>query len=67
MAIFYGPYFAEIAKDYTSGLEYLMPVFFSVILVGLDNIQDQLENPFDQIGEDDIAINAEKFVALLDS
>lgn len=67
MAVFYGPYFAEIAKDYTSGLEFLMPVFFSIILVGLDNIQDQLENPFDQVGEDDIAINAEKFVALLDS
>jgi hypothetical protein len=67
MAVFYGPYFAEIGKNYTSGLEYLMPVFFCIILVGLDNIQDQLENPFDQIGEDDIAINAEKFVALLDS
>ncbi len=67
MAVFYGPYFAEIARNYTSGLEYLMPVFFCIILVGLDNIQDQLENPFDQIGEDDIAINAEKFVALLDS
>ena len=67
MAVFYGPYFAEIATDYTSGLEYLMPVFFSIILVGLDNIQDQLENPFDRIGEDDIAINAEKFVDTLDS
>ena len=33
-----------------------------MILVSLDNIQEHLENPFDQIGEDDISINAEKFV-----
>ncbi len=44
-----------------------MPVLFSVILVSLDNIQDHLENPFDQVGEDDVAINAEKFVARLDA
>jgi len=38
----------------------------SLILVSLDNIQDHLENPFDQIGEDDVAINAEKFVQRLE-
>ena len=38
----------------------------SIILVSLDNIQDHLENPFDQIGEDDVMINAEKFVSLLE-
>jgi len=43
-----------------------MPVLFSVILVSLDNIQDHLENPFDQVGEDDVVINPEKFVARLD-
>jgi len=42
-----------------------MPVLFTLILVGLANIQDHLENPFDQIGEDDVAINPEKFVASL--
>jgi hypothetical protein len=44
-----------------------MPVLLTAVLVSLDNIQDQLENPFDQDGEDDIAINAEKFVERLDS
>lgn len=44
-----------------------MPVLFSFILVSLDNIQEHLENPFDQIGEDDVMINVEKFVLLLDS
>ena len=66
LPVLYGPYFAAIAKDYSFGLEYMMPVLFTVILVSLDNIQEHLENPFDQIGEDDIAINAEKFVQRLD-
>ena len=44
-----------------------MPILFSVILVSLDNIQNHLENPFDQLGEDDVVINAEKLVASLDA
>ena len=43
-----------------------MPILGSLILVGLANIQDHLENPFDQVGEDDVVINAEKFVARLE-
>ena len=66
LPVLYGPYFAYIGRDFSPGLEYLMPVLFAFILVGLDNIQEQLENPFDQIGVDDVAINAEKFVARLD-
>ncbi len=58
----YGPYFAKIALDCTPGLEYVMPVLLSLILVSLDNIQNHLENPFDQYGEDDVKINAEAFV-----
>lgn len=41
-------------------------MLFTLILVGLDNIQEQLEDPFDQVGEDDVVINAEKFVKRLD-
>ena len=44
-----------------------MPILFSVILVSLGNIQNHLENPFDQLGEDDVVINAEKLVASLDA
>lgn len=65
LPILYGPYFAASSKDYSSGLEFVMPILFSVILVGLDSIQEHLENPFDQIGDDDIVINAEKFVERL--
>lgn len=57
----YGPYFVYLAGDFSSGLIYVMPVLFAVILVSLDNIQAHLENPFDQIGQDDVIINAEKF------
>ena len=65
LPILYGPYFVEISEGYSSGLEYLMPILFALILVGLENIQNHLENPFDQVGEDDVIINAEKFVARL--
>jgi predicted membrane chloride channel (bestrophin family) len=66
LPIAYGPYFAAISTDYARGLEYVMPVLFTVILVSLDNIQEHLENPYDQIGEDDIVINVEKFVDRLE-
>ena len=66
LPIIYGPYFAHLASEYSPGLEYAMPVLFSLILVGLENIQSHLENPFDQVGEDDISINAEKFAERLE-
>ncbi len=66
LPLIYGPYFAHQAIEYEAPvLTYVMPVLFAVILTGLDNIQSHLEDPFDQIGPDDVAINAEKFVELL--
>ncbi len=65
LPLLYGPYFAAIALEYSSSLMYVMPVLLSVVLVGLDNIQEHLENPFDQVGEDDVIINVEKFVGML--
>ena len=61
--IIYGPYFASTFNDFSASLEYVMPVLYSFILVSLDNIQDHLEHPFDEIGEDDIRIDAEEIVA----
>lgn len=66
LPILYGPYFAEVSKEYAPQTTYMMPILFTVILVSLDNIQNHLENPFDQVGEDDVIINAEKFVSRLD-
>jgi len=62
LPILYGPYFAHISKDFSAGLTYVMPVLFALVLVSLDNIQEHLENPFDQVGQDEVSINAEKFV-----
>lgn len=62
----YGPYFVYAAQEYTYGLSYVMPVIFSFILVSLDNIQGHLENPFDQIGEDDIKFGTKRFEDMLD-
>jgi hypothetical protein len=64
--IIYGPYFASTFHDYSAHLEYVMPVLYSFILVSLDNIQDHLENPFDEVGEDDITIDADEVKHFLD-
>jgi len=63
--IIYGPYFASTFHDYSASLEYVMPILYSFILVSLDNIQDHLENPFDEVGEDDIVIDANETTRLL--
>jgi len=60
--ILYAPYFAHIAEDMKFGLIFVTPILLTVMLVGLDNIQDQLENPFDDYGEDDVQIHPDSFV-----
>ncbi len=60
--IIYAPYFAYVGRNIHFFLAMITPFLMSVVLVGLDNIQDDLEKPFDQIGEDDIFIHAEKLV-----
>jgi len=62
LPILYGPYFAFKAEKMSWGLEYVVPILLTMILVSLDNIQEHLENPFDQVGEDDIKFNVEKFI-----
>jgi hypothetical protein len=66
LPVLYGPCFAQVGDEVSRGLEYVLPVLLSLILVSLDDIQDHLEDPFDQIGEDDVEINAEKFLTKLD-
>ena len=64
--IIYGPYFVSVSEHYSEGLQYVTPIIFSFILVSLDNIQGHLENPFDQIGEDDIKFDVEDFAEMMD-
>jgi predicted membrane chloride channel (bestrophin family) len=61
LPILYSPYFAFVSQGYASGLHYIMPVIFSIVLVGLDNIQDHLENPYDLDVQDDIILNSDKY------
>lgn len=64
--IIYSPYYALLAKGQDLIVAFIMPLLFALIFTSLDYIQEHLENPFDQIGEDDIKINAEKFKESLD-
>jgi hypothetical protein len=64
--IIYGPYFASTFDDFSANLEYVMPVLYSFILVSLDNIQDHLEHPFDEVGEDDIRIDENDITRLME-
>jgi predicted membrane chloride channel (bestrophin family) len=66
LPILYGPFFAYQAAQFDRSLFFIMPILFALILVGLANIQDHLENPFDQIGADDVAIDPDRFVASLE-
>jgi hypothetical protein len=72
--VIYGPYFAYSGLEFSAisgvgasgALIYVMPVLFAVVLTALVNIQTQLENPFDQFGEDDVVFNTCRFIDSLE-
>ncbi len=55
--ILYAPYFAFIGKDSYAFVGFAIAFIYSIVLVSLDNIQENLENPFDGIGVDDIKLD----------
>lgn len=55
--VFFGPYFAFLAKQQYAAVGYAVAILYSLVLVSLDNIQEDLENPYDGIGEDDIHLD----------
>ncbi len=67
--ILYAPYFAFLSQKYAEELPlvfyYVMPILYSFILVSLANIQDHLEQPYDQIGEDDIILDIQEIDDML--
>ncbi|MDH5398357.1 MAG: hypothetical protein OEX02_09435 [Cyclobacteriaceae bacterium] len=63
--ILYGPYFQYMSESISEGLQYMMPIVFTFILISLDNIQTHLENPFDQVGEDDVKFDVEVMEEML--
>ena len=66
LPVLYGPYFAYLTEELSAELFFVMPILFALIFTGLANIQDDLENPFDLIGQDDVAIDPERYLATLD-
>lgn len=54
--IFFAPHFASLVNESHSLLGYGVAGLYSVVLVCLDNVQDRLEDPFDQHGADDIRL-----------
>ena len=55
--IIFGPFFANLSVKYYPVIGYILAVLYSVVLLSLDHIQEDLENPFDEIGEDDIKLD----------
>ena len=55
--ILFGPYFAYVAQKAYPAVGYLVAVIYSLVLVSLDNIQENLENPFDAVGVDDLQLD----------
>ena len=56
--ILFAPFYAQIAFEAGTWVGYGVAVAFAVVLCGLDNVQDHLENPFDGIGVDDVRLGA---------
>ncbi|MEM7568776.1 MAG: hypothetical protein AAF337_03175 [Pseudomonadota bacterium] len=54
--IIYAPFYAYIAQETSAAFGYAVAIAFSLVLVGLDNVQDRLEDPFDGLGDDDVKL-----------
>ena len=55
--IIFGPYFAFVATKYGLVFGLTLAIIYGLVLTSLDNIQEDLEDPFDGIGSDDISLN----------
>lgn len=60
------PYFAYVGYPDDAWIGYAVALMYGVVLVGLDNVQEQLENPYDGIGPDDLhLLIADDYVSML--
>ena len=55
--IVFGPYFAQLGTDHYPAVGYIVAATYSLVLVSLDNIQEDLEDPFDMVGTDDVKMD----------
>ena len=65
--VIYGPYAASTYDDYSYGIAYVIAALYSIILICLDNLQEDLENPFDQIGKDDVNFEVDELDQILNN
>jgi hypothetical protein len=56
--IAFGPYFAYLCSEAETFpyVGYMVAVLYSLVLVTLDNLQEDLEDPYDELGADDIKL-----------
>ncbi|MGK0290942.1 MAG: hypothetical protein ACI86H_002406 [bacterium] len=57
LPLIYTPYFAYLASNNFISIGYAISILYSVALVSLGRVQEELENPYDGIGEDDIDLD----------
>jgi predicted membrane chloride channel (bestrophin family) len=65
--VLFAPYFALMSSSGWWPLGFVMAILYTLVLVGLDNIQEGLENPFDGLGIDDIQFDGAAEQAWLDA
>jgi hypothetical protein len=64
----FGPYFAHLATKFFPVVGYIIAILYSLVLVSLDNIQEDLENPYDAIGEDDVNLDiSEEYLKIMET
>lgn len=61
LPVLFAPHFAYLADRHGAWVSLIVAALYSTLLVSLDNIQEALEDPFDQHGEDDIVLDADVF------
>ncbi|MBT3180235.1 MAG: hypothetical protein HOB40_02990 [Candidatus Marinimicrobia bacterium] len=54
--IIFSPFFAFVASNNSPLFGFALAIMYGLVLTSLDNIQDDLEDPFDGIGSDDISL-----------
>lgn len=59
--VLFAPYFANLSDEYYYAAGYIVAAFYGLVLVSLDNIQEDLENPYDQVGSDDLNLDVADF------
>jgi len=55
--VLFAPSFAKLSEDYFTAAGFMVAAVYSLVLVSLDNIQEHLENPYDEVGADDLRLN----------